>query len=160
VEAAHAAGALLALRLIEPVPDEGAIARAAEAGFDLLVLDAGGDPELVEQLPALVQRARGAWRPGGWIAAVVVDQPAARAAVFGHAAQLARAGADLLWVTSRGDGHARLPAAPLADRLRNELGVATCIEIEAASLPDLDAAIAAGRADLVAVAEPPGEAHP
>ncbi|MCW5805247.1 MAG: hypothetical protein KIT31_22955 [Deltaproteobacteria bacterium] len=62
-----------------------------------------------------------------------------------------RAGADLLWVTSPGDGNARLPAAPLADRLRNELGVATCIEARHASLPDLDAAIAAGRADLVVV---------
>ncbi|MDQ3298570.1 MAG: hypothetical protein M3619_18445, partial [Myxococcota bacterium] len=54
-----------------------------------------------------------------------------------------------------GDGHARLPAAPLADRLRNELGVATCIESEDASLADLDAAIAAGRADLVAVTRMP-----
>ncbi len=159
-EAAHAAGALIALRLVEPVPDDDAIARAALAGFDLLVLDPGGDPELAELLPALVQRARGAWRPGGWIAAAVADRPAARAAVLGHAAQLARAGADLLWVASRGDDQARLPAAPLADRLRNELRVATCIEVDAASLPDLDAAIAAGRADLVCVAEPPGEAPP
>jgi hypothetical protein len=129
------------------------------------VLDPGTDPELPElpesgeQLPALIQHARRAWRPGGWIAAVVADRPAMRAAVVGHAAQLARAGADLLWVTSRGDDHARLPAAPLADRLRNELGVATCIEVPAAALPDLDAAIAAGRADLVAVAELSTEAH-
>jgi 2-polyprenyl-6-methoxyphenol hydroxylase-like FAD-dependent oxidoreductase len=171
VSAAHAAGALIALRLIEPMPDDDVIARAAEAGFDLLVLDPGGDPELVELLPALVQRARGAWRPGGWIAAVVVDRPATRSAVVGYAAQLARAGADLLWVRSPVDGAApaaaaaalagsRLPPAPLADRLRNELGVATCIEVEAASLPDLDAAIAAGRADLVAVSRPPDETHP
>ncbi|HWO25144.1 MAG TPA: FAD-dependent monooxygenase [Kofleriaceae bacterium] len=191
IAAAHAAGALIALRLIAPVPDDDEIARAAAAGFDLLLLDPGGDPELAEQLPALVQRARGAWRPGGWIAAVVEDRPATRAAAVGYAAQLARAGADLLWVRSPAAGSAppavaaaataaaataataaaatiaaaalagsRLPPAPLADRLRNELSVATCIEVEAASLPDLDAAIAAGRADLVAVSRPPDETHP
>jgi hypothetical protein len=44
---------------------------------------------------------------------------------------------------------ARLPAAPLADRLRNELDVATAVDGGDALLPDLDAAIAAGRADLV-----------
>jgi hypothetical protein len=37
--------------------------------------------------------------------------------------------------------------------------VATSIEVPAAALPDLDAAIAAGRADLVAVAELSTEAH-
>jgi hypothetical protein len=46
---------------------------------------------------------------------------------------------------------ARLPAAPLADRLRNELSVATAVDGGDALLPDLDAAIAAGRADLVVV---------
>jgi 2-polyprenyl-6-methoxyphenol hydroxylase-like FAD-dependent oxidoreductase len=177
IAAAHAAGALIALRLIAPVPDADEIARAAAAGFDLLVLDPGDDPELAEQLPALVQQARAAWRPGGWIAAVVEDRPATRSAVVGYAAQLARASADLLWVRSPAAGAvptgaaaataaaaalagSRLPPAPLADRLRNELRVATCIEVESASLPDLDAAIAAGRADLVAVSRPPNEAHP
>jgi hypothetical protein len=52
---------------------------------------------------------------------------------------------------------ARLPAAPLADRLRNELGVPTAVEAGEALLPDLDAAIGAGRADLVVVDRvPPG----
>ena len=76
--------------------------------------------------------------------------------MIGHAAQLVRAGAQLLWVSAPGpaasDGHgARLAAAPLADRLRNELDVATAIECGDALLPDLDAAIGAGRADLVVV---------
>ncbi|MEO8554623.1 MAG: hypothetical protein ABI678_31820, partial [Kofleriaceae bacterium] len=61
---------------------------------------------------------------------------------------------------SAGDAHmagARLAAAPLADRLRNELRVATAVIADAtASLPDLDAAIAAGRADLVVVNQVPG----
>jgi hypothetical protein len=52
-------------------------------------------------------------------------------------------------VTSPGDGNARLPAAVLADRLRNELQIATAVDGADALLPDLDAAIAAGRADLV-----------
>ena len=159
----HAAGALIALRLMSsgPMPPgpssptDDAVARAAALDFDLLVLDREDDPEAVERLPAAVQRARAAWRPGGWIAAVVVDRPGTRSAAVGHAAQLARAGADLLWVTSPGDGHARLPAAPLADRLRNELAIATCVDGDAAALPDLDAAIAAGRADLVAVVRLP-----
>ena len=60
--------------------------------------------------------------------------------------------------TSTGDvtmAGARLPAAPLADRLRNELGVATAVDGGDALLPDLDAAVAAGRADLVVVARMP-----
>jgi 2-polyprenyl-6-methoxyphenol hydroxylase-like FAD-dependent oxidoreductase len=159
VDYVHSCGALIAARLaVAAAPDvTEAVQRAAYAGFDLLVLDPGANPKAVELLPATLAAARAAWRPGGWIAAAVHDRPAARAAVLGHAAQLARAGADLLWVsapavTSHG---ARLPAAPLADRLRNELGVATAIEAGEAVLPDLDAAIAAGRADLVVVTQLP-----
>jgi anthraniloyl-CoA monooxygenase len=129
-----------------------AVQRAAYAGFDLLLLDPADDPLAIEHLPACVQAAQGKWRTGGWIAAAVHDRPGTRAAVVGHAAQLVRAGAQLLWVTSGGDIYlagARLPAAPLADRLRNELGVATVVDGAQAMLSDLDAAIAAGRADLV-----------
>ena len=147
-----------------------AIERAAFAGFDLLILDPGEDVAATEALPAMIEGAKALWRASSgvpvsamsaiairlpaaprWVAAVVHDRPAARAAVVGHAAQLVRAGADLLWVSSPGDGSARLPAAPLADRLRNELRVATCVDGDDALLPDLDAAVAAGRADLVVV---------
>jgi hypothetical protein len=80
--------------------------------------------------------------------------------VVAAAAQLVRAGADLLWVTAEATdaSNARLPAAPLADRLRNELAIATAVVADATtSLPDLDAAIGAGRADLVVVDRvPPG----
>jgi anthraniloyl-CoA monooxygenase len=141
---AHAPGALLA-----------SVQRAAFAGFDLLVLDPCGDADAIEALPAALAAARPAWRAEGWLAAAIHDRPASRAAVLGHAAQLVRAGADLLWVSAPADAlgtqGARLPAAPLADRLRNELAVATAIECGLAALPDLDAAIAAGRADLVVV---------
>jgi anthraniloyl-CoA monooxygenase len=149
VEYVHAKSALIAARLLAPSP--AVIERATYADFDMLVLDPGRDPEAIEHLPAAVAAARAKWRRNGWIAAVVHDLPTARAAVVGHAAQLVRAGANLLWVTGGGDTNARLPAAPLADRLRNELDIATCVDGGRAVASDLDAAIAAGRADLVVV---------
>jgi anthraniloyl-CoA monooxygenase len=132
-----------------------AVRRAAELDVDLLVLDPGRDVVAIELLPFVVETLRPAWRPTGWIAAVVHDLPRTRNAVVGHAAQLRRAGAQLLWIDSPGDGSARLPAAPIADRLRNELHVPTCVDGDDAALPDLDAAIAAGRADLIVVPRPP-----
>ena len=147
-ESVHRQGALIAARIVHP--DAAAIDRAASADFDLLVLDPGPDPAAIERLPATIASARSCWRATGWIAAVVHDRPAMRSAVASHAAQLVRAGADLLWVTA--NTNARLAALPLADRLRNELDVATCVDAGAAArLPDLDAAIAAGRADLVVI---------
>jgi anthraniloyl-CoA monooxygenase len=139
------------------------VQRAAFAGFDMILLDPCGDAAAIEELPSAIADARAAWRTGGWIAAAIHDRPTSRAAVIGNAAQVVRAGADLLWVSAPGDSPpthgARLPAAPLADRLRNELGVATAIEGGSAVLPDLDAAIAAGRADLVVAARLPDGAR-
>jgi 2-polyprenyl-6-methoxyphenol hydroxylase-like FAD-dependent oxidoreductase len=163
VDRAHDGGALIVARLEvgAGAPDAVAVAvaRAASAGFDMILLDPGTQAAALEALPTAITTARTVWRVGGWIAAVVRDRPATRAAVIGHAAQLVRAGADLLWVSAPSDSPlahgARLPAAPLADRLRNELEVATAIECGDALLPDLDAAIAAGRADLVVVARAP-----
>jgi anthraniloyl-CoA monooxygenase len=142
---------------------EEAIKRAAFVNFDVLLLDPTADSQetqntAIEHLPAIVEAARRIWRPKAWIAAAIHDRPAARAAVVGNATQLVRAGANLLWISSAGDttmAGARLPAAPLADRLRNELRIATCVDAGEAQLPDLDAAIAAGRADLVSVPRPP-----
>jgi 2-polyprenyl-6-methoxyphenol hydroxylase-like FAD-dependent oxidoreductase len=169
VQRAHELGALIVARLelarprspLAPSPAgaadalESTVALAAQAGFDAILLDPCDDPAAVEGLPAALAQVRSRWRAGGWIAAAVRDRPAMRAAVMGQAAQVVRAGADLLWVSAPDDAPllhgARLPAAPLADRLRNELGVATAIECGDAHKPDLDAAIAAGRADLVVV---------
>jgi hypothetical protein len=152
VEYVHGKGAAVVARLATNGAVlgavESAVQRAAFAGFDVLLLDPCGDVAATEHLPAMVAAARDKFR--GWVAAAVHDRPA----VMGHAAQLVRAGAALLWVTGAGDitmAGARLPAAPLADRLRNELHVATCVDGAEALLPDLDAAIAAGRADLVVV---------
>ncbi len=160
VEYVQSKGARIALRIAASAASAMITAEhAAFAGFDLLVLDPGDDPLAIEALPAALAAARTKWRAGAWLGAVVRDMPAARAAIVGHAAQIVRAGANVLWVSSPGDGSARLPAAPLADRLRNELGVATCISGPDALLPDLDAAIAAGRADLVAVERMPAGAR-
>jgi 2,4-dienoyl-CoA reductase-like NADH-dependent reductase (Old Yellow Enzyme family) len=162
VDYVHGKHALIVARVSTAgaAPDalEEAVQRAAFAGFDLLLLDPAHDEIAIERLPGMFQTARGKWRSGGWIAAAVHDRPGARTTVVGHAAQLQRAGAQLLWITSSGDASladARLPAAPLADRLRNELGIATAVDGSDAHLPDLDAAIAAGRADLVVVARVP-----
>lgn len=167
VDYVHGKGALIAVTLATSAtagagPDadlRAAVERAAFAGFDLLVLDPGTDPIAIEHLPFVITTLRAGWRADAWLGAVVRDLPHARAAVVGHAAQLVRAGATLLWVDSPGDGSARLPAAPIADRLRNELGVATCVDGDDALLPDLDAAIAAGRADLVVVRRVPSGAR-
>ena len=152
--------ARLALPLAPPGGLAAAVARAADADVDLILLDPCGDAKAIEALPALVAAARAGWRPTGWIAAAIADRPATRAAVIGHAAQVVRSGAQLLWVSADHEAPgalgARLPAATLADRLRNELGVATAIECGAARLSDLDAAIAAGRADLVVTRDYPG----
>ncbi|HEY4181570.1 MAG TPA: FAD-dependent monooxygenase [Kofleriaceae bacterium] len=136
-----------------------AIAKAREMDFDLVILDPVGDVVANELLPSVLIAVREAWRPGGWLGATVRDMPRARNAVVGHAAQLKRAGANILFIESAGDGSHRVPAAPISDRLRNELHVATCIVATATSptRSDVDAAIAAGRADLVLVADVPKE---
>jgi anthraniloyl-CoA monooxygenase len=163
VDYAHGKRALVAARIHAKVGADltSAVERALFSGFDLIALDPGTEPQAVEALPAAVQLVSGLSTRAGWLGAVVQDRPASRATVVGHAAQLVRAGASLLWVmATHSDGNARLPAAPLADRLRNELGVATCVDGGGALLPDLDAAIAAGRADLVVVDRLPTGTRP
>lgn len=142
VDYAHAKHAAMIARVADPTP--AVIERAVFAGFDLIVVDGNA-----EQLPAAVQAAvahiagRGGRAPG--VGAVVAG---GRAGSVGLAAQLVRAGARVVWVT--GD-------APvlIADRIRNELKVAVCCDGGRALLPDLDAAIAAGRADVIAVEQLP-----
>jgi anthraniloyl-CoA monooxygenase len=173
VEYVHGKRALIAARLLANGPALAAsVERALYAGFDLIALDPGADPQAVEALPAVIQQVASANRSrSGYLGAVIQDRPAARSTVVGHAAQLVRAGANLLWVmattsdddpreaASRGT-RARLPAAPLADRLRNELRVPVCVDGSGALLPDLDAAIAAGRADLAIVERLPSGTRP
>ena len=103
---------------------------------DLLLLDPGDDEVAIETLPAMVATAAKTWQP--WIAAVVRDRPHARAAVVGHAAQLKRAGADLLWL---------LGDTRLSDRVRNDIRIPTALPADQVS--DADAAIGAGRVDLI-----------
>jgi anthraniloyl-CoA monooxygenase len=138
----------LVLAATDPAAAAEASRRAAFAGFDLLVLaiDAGdGDDAVLAAVratwpserplgvrlqrnpdaDATVARA-GAWRALG--AAVVVVGPGATRT-----------------------GGARLDAAPLADRLRNELGLAVILEDATATPADVDAVVAAGRCDVVAL---------
>ncbi len=154
VATAHAGGARIALRVASSA---NSWATAHAHGFDGLVLAPGDAAStapadqagiateyhrgVVEALPATIATARAAWPADRFIGAVVHDRPSTRAAVVGHAAQLVRAGATLLVVDS----------VVLADRLRNELHVATCVVAGDARPTDLDAMIAAGRADLVLV---------
>ncbi len=164
IDYVHGKRSLIAARIgsNDPAALPAALDRALYAGFDLVALDPGHDPQAIEALPAAIQAALSAVKGrSGWLGAVVHDRPAARSTVVGHAAQLVRAGASLLWVmATASDGNARLPAAVLADRLRNELRVATCVDGSGALLPDLDAAIAAGRADLVIVDRVPTNTRP
>jgi anthraniloyl-CoA monooxygenase len=150
----HHAGGLIAARLHissqAAAFDPSVAAGVVRADFDLVILDQG--QTLSEELPARVAALADQLQDHCWIAATVADHPSTRAAVLGHVAQLVRAGAQLIWVKAHADGNARLPAAPLADRIRNELGVATMIDGSTTMMADLDAAIAAGRADLIAVA--------
>lgn len=91
---------------------------------------------------------------------VVSDEPPRRAELVAELAELAkdpqRAPAFALVVPAQAEaaelrrGTERLAAVPLADRLRNELGLPVLVALEGdARLEDIDAVIAAGRADLV-----------
>ena len=135
VDFVHSKDAIVAARIAttNAVPGalEAAVERAAFAGFDLLVLDPGaddpGDGVALEHLPAMVQVARdevdevaGGSRRGSTIGRTRAPVSSARAC-----RQLVRAGCEpAVGRSRRGDARmagARLPAAPLADQLRNEL---------------------------------------
>jgi anthraniloyl-CoA monooxygenase len=145
--------------------------RAAFAGFDLLQLQlgTGGLATLgADELDQVVAAARDAWPAGRPLAVRVASGLIAGDRAVALARRLVGRGVGLVWVAavadaSGPDGGGRLPAAPLADRIRNEAGIATAIEGAVASASDIDAVIAAGRADLVALDRAlvydPGFAH-
>ena len=138
--------------------DSGALAaaaqRAAFAGFDLLSIELAalierGEHEAVR---AMVDAVRAAW-PAGRPLAIRVRRGGDDAATARALADLVTAGVGVIAVAPGGVRReaARLDAAPLADRLRNELEVATIIEDAAATPGDVDAVIAAGRCELVSL---------
>jgi anthraniloyl-CoA monooxygenase len=145
--------------------------RAAFAGFDLLQLQTGVGllaGASVEALCAAVAAVRAAWPAERPLAVRLVASARSADAAVALARQLRALGVTLVWVAAVAEAAAtdaggRLPAAPLADRIRNEVGIATAIEGAVASASDVDAVIAAARCDLVALDRAlvydPGFAH-
>jgi anthraniloyl-CoA monooxygenase len=145
--------------------------RAAFAGFDLCQVQTGTGALATAGADAIVAAVRAvhatwpAERPLA-VRLVAGARPADDAVAL--AARLREVGVVLVWVAAvgeatGGDAGGRLPAAPLADRIRNEIGIATAIEGAVASSADVDAVIAAARCDLVALDRAlvydPGFAH-
>jgi len=136
--------------------------RAGFAGFDLLVLHlasgqlgawlAAGD---LAALGDAVAAARAAWPADRPLGVRVVDDPPRRDAITAALASLKERGVSVAWIAADADaataGKTRASVAPLADRVRNELGLATVIEGLPALPADLDALVAAGRCDLCAL---------
>ncbi len=146
----------LTLALAAPAAMADAARRAAFAGFDLLLLD-GADGEAgagagAAVIDAALAAVRSAW-PSERVLGVRVRRGADAAAMVVQASAWRALGASVITVapgTTRGGG-ARLDAAPLADRLRNELALAVILEDATATPADVDAVIAAGRCDAVAL---------
>lgn len=129
--------------------------RASFAGFDLLSIELGEGPlaELTSAaLLATLGAVRAAWpaeRPFGVRIRRGIDDDAEAARL----APLVPGTVDVVMVAPSASKRDRrgLDAALLADRVRNQLGVATIAEDATAAPADVDAVIAAGRCDLVAL---------
>jgi anthraniloyl-CoA monooxygenase len=153
--------------------------RAGFAGFDLLVIHlAAGllgrstshDARTI--VIDAISRTRDIWPADRPLGVRVVDPggrgtPKERDAILSLLQDLQVRGVQLAWVAP-GDAGAvvldtRTTVAPLSDRIRNELGLATVIEGVPALPADLDALVAAGRCDLCALDRPlvvdPGFVH-
>ncbi len=149
----------------------GAAQRAGFAGFDLLQLQTGVGTlatASADELCAAVTAVRAAWPADRPLSVRLVARALPADAAVALARRLRDLGVALIWVAAvaeaaAGDGGGRLPAAPLADRIRNEAGIPTAIEGAVASASDVDAVIAAARCDLVALDRAlvydPGFAH-
>ena len=118
--------------------------RAAFAGFDVLLIDDPGIGDL--------DGVREAW-PAERLLGVRLRREADEAATVERVAGWRAKSVGLVAVTpgATRSGGARLDAAPLADRLRNELGLFVILEDATATPADVDAVIAAGRCDVVAL---------
>ncbi|MCE9576613.1 MAG: FAD-dependent monooxygenase [Deltaproteobacteria bacterium] len=145
--------------------------RAGFAGFDLLQLQTGVGAlakASADELCAAVSAVRAAWPADRPLSVRLVATAILADAAVALARRLRDLGVALVWVAAvaeaaAADAGGRLPAAPLADRIRNEAGIPTAIEGAVASASDVDAVIAAARCDLVALDRAlvydPGFAH-
>ena len=155
-------------QLRDPRALRDAIRRAAFAGFDLLQLDLGeGGVDALADVrradPDATADARGRDPLELALAPLRTDWPRERPIalrVWRGADDEVTARAIARWrrhvtvisiVPAGGGGGRRLDAAPLADRVRNELGLAVILEGPRAAADDVDAVIAAGRCDVVAL---------
>ncbi len=86
------------------------------------------------------------------VAVVIDDHGEQRPATLAYATHLQACGVAMIGVRAKASpASPRVAAAPLADVVRNELHIATAILADGASLADLQACIAGGRADLIIV---------
>ena len=101
----------------------------------------------------LVRAARSAWPAGRPLAARI--DPDGEDEGVRLARALVEAGCDLVDLSARppADRQARFAHTSLSERIRLEAGVATIVSGAGATDADLDAALAAGRADLCRVGE-------
>ncbi|MBP9085162.1 MAG: FAD-dependent monooxygenase [Kofleriaceae bacterium] len=89
------------------------------------------------------------------IAVVIDDDAEHRFAAIAYAMRLQGHGVAMIGVRAQATpASPRVAAAPLADVIRNQLHVATALLADGASLADLQACIAGGRADLIIVRVP------
>jgi len=127
--------------------------RAAFAGFDLLQLDLGADAAAAlhhDWFRLVISVVRMNW-PAGRPLALRLRRNADDVATCAAVARWRELVSVISVAPADGVGGRRLDAAPLADRLRHEVGVAVILEGPHASGDDVDAVIAAGRCDLVAL---------
>jgi hypothetical protein len=138
----------------DPTALADAARRAAFAGFDILIVDVvdrHGVPTPAS-LPldandGFAVVAVGAAWPSDRALGVRVSAAAGDDAVAVAERALA-ADHTLCWIASIGDDYA---AVMLSDRIRYEVGIATAVGLHSTTAVDLDALIAAGRADIVVV---------
>jgi 2-polyprenyl-6-methoxyphenol hydroxylase-like FAD-dependent oxidoreductase len=129
------------------VGDASAVARSADAGADLLELDAGERPRAAAEAFAALRTGWPSTRP---VALRIVVCPDAVEEAVQVARALAGRGCDLVSLAAAGDDAARADLAiiSLSDRIRHEAGVPTMVPARLGSRADADSILAAGRADL------------
>jgi anthraniloyl-CoA monooxygenase len=141
-----ATGAKIGARVA--LSDPRAVALAADAGVDVLELDAGARARAALEV---FDGVRAAWPSTRPVVLRVAVPPDGGDDVVEVARALATRGCDLLsLVAAEADDAARgdLAITSLSDRVRHETGVPTMVPARLGTHADADSILAAGRADL------------